>query len=195
MMNRLSRFFSSAYTGVACPWRQASILCRRSTPSAPFLCLKASSPWAISQARGVGFMVPILKGAGRLLAMFAGRRMRLWWSRLTPEERGAYTKRMARYKYIFYTVGATVGGGGLLFYSLHLEEAPITKRRRLMILTEAEVEHFVEEERERCMRRAFRLVLLRMPWLTTNPGTLWPSPGCLCRARVTQQRTVGDTQP
>ena len=75
--------------------------------------------------------------------------MRLWWSRLTPEERGAYTKRMARYKYIFYTVGATVGGGGLLFYSLHLEEAPITKRRRLMILTEAEVEQFFAEERDR----------------------------------------------
>ena len=94
-------------------------------------------------------MVPVLKGAGRVLAMVLGRWVRVWWSRLSQKERDAYRKRMARYKHIFYVLGGTVGGGTLLFYMLHLEEAPITKRRRLMILNEKEVDHFVKEERDR----------------------------------------------
>lgn len=93
-------------------------------------------------------MVPVLKGAGRLLAMVLGRWARVWWRRLPQKKRDAFAKRMIRYKYIFYFLGGTMGSGAVLFYVLHLEEAPITKRRRLMILSEAEVEHFVKEERD-----------------------------------------------
>ena len=93
-------------------------------------------------------MVPVLKGAGRLIAMVLGRWGRVWWSRLSQEERDAFAKRVARYRYVFYVFGGTVGSGAFLFYMLHLEETPITKRMRLMILNEAQVEHIVKEERD-----------------------------------------------
>ena len=78
--------------------------------------------------------------------VYLGRRIRRYWNNLPPEKKVRYTKVLTKSKRIVYG-GALLAGGLCTFYFVsHLEEAPVTHRRRFMILNSDQMEKVAAEE-------------------------------------------------
>jgi len=74
----------------------------------------------------------ILRPMLNVAAFLGGRRARAWWKGLSEEKKQHYRKLLIRNKRLIYSIV-----GGLLFsttvyYFTHLEESPITKRKRFI---------------------------------------------------------------
>jgi hypothetical protein len=86
------------------------------------------------------FFKPITK----LGAMLAGRGFRNWWAALPQVKREIFKKHLIRNKFRYMT---GIGGSTtacFVFYQSHLEETPITKRKRFMLFS---TEHLAEIEK------------------------------------------------
>ena len=102
----------------------------------------------INQNRNAGFMVPVLKGFGRIVAVLVGRRIRTWWSKLPQDTKDIYWKTLRRMRGTFYVFGGILGFGGVAYYVSHIEETPITKRKRFIMFSEADLQEPIREEME-----------------------------------------------
>ena len=84
----------------------------------------------------------------RFVVALSGRLARSWWSRLTPERRTAIKssfRKNAKYFYGFFTIFSLLGVG---YYASHIEETPITHRRRFIMFPRQQVLQMIESERK-----------------------------------------------
>lgn len=90
------------------------------------------------------FVRPVMK----ISAMLFGRTIRKWWQRLSPDERKRMLEKL-RGKQKQISAGFTILAGlGLFFYIEHIEEEPITKRKRFILYNEKQMESIAEIEFE-----------------------------------------------
>ena len=94
------------------------------------------------------FLLLLFAPFSRILVAIGSRLTRSWWKRLTPERKQAIKAAIARQrKYIYGFLGLlTLCGAG--FYLAHLEETPLTGRRRFVMFSREEVLSMVESEKK-----------------------------------------------
>ena len=93
------------------------------------------------------FLLLLFGPLSRFLVAVGGRLTRSWWSRLTPERRAAIKSSIRSNAKYFYAVFGVIAVGGLGFYATHLEETPITRRKRFIMFPREEVLKMIESER------------------------------------------------
>ncbi|RUS71473.1 hypothetical protein EGW08_020759, partial [Elysia chlorotica] len=67
------------------------------------------------------------------------RSIRKWFQALGPTERKHVLNKLRRYWYIPIGLVATLGASGVVYYTTHLEDTPITGRRRFIALTHDQI--------------------------------------------------------
>lgn len=72
----------------------------------------------------------------------------IWIWKLPAEERKAHWNSVSAKRKIFYVVSTVLSLLGTAYYYEHVEETPITKRRRFMVLTREQVDTMVNTERQ-----------------------------------------------
>jgi len=81
-----------------------------------------------------------LRPLGRLLAMFLGRRARLWWQRLPEDRRGALRRHLANNAPRYGGVGTLLGAGAVIVYHDQRLVCPYTGRLRFMLFSPLQME-------------------------------------------------------
>lgn len=94
---------------------------------------------------------------GRFVAALGGRLTRSWWTRLTPERRAAVRAWFRKNSRKFYAFFGVLGLGGVGFYATHLEETPMTGRRRFIMFSREEVLKMIESERKVILESFFKV--------------------------------------
>ncbi|ESN94678.1 hypothetical protein HELRODRAFT_95830 [Helobdella robusta] len=98
----------------------------------------------------------LVKPLSKFVSMFSGRYFRIWWRRLTPEQKLHYKNKFFKnYKYLVIPFGVLVIGEGIFYYT-HLQTTPITNRKRfigisddqMMKLSEFELKVQIEQLKE-----------------------------------------------
>ena len=90
------------------------------------------------------FFAPV----SRFLVAIGARLTRSWWSRLTPERREAIKASLRKNRRYFYSVLGVITLFGAGFYVTHIEEAPLTHRRRFIMFPRKKVLSIIEKEKE-----------------------------------------------
>lgn len=90
------------------------------------------------------FFAPV----SRFLVAIGARLTRSWWSRLTPERREAIKSSLRKNRKYFYSVLGVITLFGTGFYVSHIEEAPLTHRRRFVMFPREKVLSIIEKEKE-----------------------------------------------
>jgi len=72
--------------------------------------------------------------------LYLGRRLRQYWNNLPPDKRAKYTKIFSNSRNAIFGGVFAFGGLSGLYYISHLEEAPVTHRKRFMILNHSQLE-------------------------------------------------------
>ncbi|UJR15858.1 hypothetical protein I4U23_002784 [Adineta vaga] len=91
------------------------------------------------------FLKPALKG----IAWVTGRSTRKWYRQLPPEKQNIFIQHLSRHKYTYMGIFGTLGTALAVHYYTHLEEAPITGRRRYMMMNLEQLKYLSQEETER----------------------------------------------
>ena len=103
--------------------------------------LRASRIHTSSSRRAVWFMGPL----SRFVVAVGARVARTLWRRLPAERKGAIKAGVgSKWKYVAAGSGCCV----VLYYATHLEEAPITRRRRFMMYSRSDVRQMLVSEGE-----------------------------------------------
>ena len=115
------------------------LICKR----APVAFFHTSSP-----RRAPQILLMLLAPVSRFFVAIGGRLTRSWWSRLTPERRDAIKSSIRKNRKYFYWLfgGLTLGGVG--FYMSHLEETPLTRRKRFIMFRREEIHSMIQNEKE-----------------------------------------------
>ncbi|KAL5020934.1 hypothetical protein ScPMuIL_000089 [Solemya velum] len=77
----------------------------------------------------------VVRPIANIIAILAGRGLRKWWQKLAPSQQQKFWQLL---KSRWYLVGggiALVPAGGVIYYISHLEESPITERKRFIAFT------------------------------------------------------------
>ena len=94
------------------------------------------------------FLAFLFAPVSRLLIAVGGRLTRSWWTRLSPKRRLAIKNAIIRRRKVFYGIFTFMGAGFAVFYLTHLEETPLTGRKRFVIFSRKEVLSIVESEKK-----------------------------------------------
>ena len=105
--------------------------------------LHTSSPRPAPQ-----FLILLFAPVSRFLVAIGGRLTRSWWSRLTQERRGAIKASMRKNQKYFYTIFGISTLCGVGYYISHLEETPLTHRRRFIMFHRDDVLSMIESEKK-----------------------------------------------
>ena len=105
-------------------------------------CLHTSVPRPAPQ-----FLLLLLGPVSRFMAAVGGRLTRSWWSRLPHERRAAIKDSIRKNARYFYAVLGVLSLFGLGYYAAHIEETPITRRRRFILFSRDQVLKMIESER------------------------------------------------
>ncbi|KAL5489673.1 hypothetical protein EMCRGX_G018791 [Ephydatia muelleri] len=90
----------------------------------------------------------LLTPLARFAVAVGARVGRRWWKRQPSEWRkGVWAHMSARKRYILGGVAAC-SLGGVVYYWVHLEDTPITHRRRFVMFTREQVASLIEEEKD-----------------------------------------------
>lgn len=109
------------------------------------LWLTTSRTFQTSSERKAGFfMTPLARGLAAILARVARSR----WNKMSPEKRQVWKAALAARKNYLLGGGALLTGGGVLWYFHHIEQAPITGRRRFMMFSRSQLVDMIAEEKE-----------------------------------------------
>ncbi|GFS24982.1 metalloendopeptidase OMA1, mitochondrial [Elysia marginata] len=87
-----------------------------------------------------------LKPIAKLSAVLTGRGIRKWYQALGPVERKKVLSKLRRYWYIPAGLITALGASGTLYYTTHLEDTPITGRRRFIALTHEQIVKIAQAE-------------------------------------------------
>ena len=93
------------------------------------------------------FLLLLFGPLSRFMVAVGGRLTRSWWTRLAPERRAAIKSSIRKNAKYFYAVFGFLSLCGFGFYATHLEETPITRRRRFIMFPREEVVKMIESER------------------------------------------------
>lgn len=91
------------------------------------------------------FLKPVLKG----VAFLTGRSTRKWYQGLPPEKRSILMSHLDRHKFKYLGIIGTLGTAAGIHYYTHLETAPITGRRRYIMLNSHQLEVLSDLEKEK----------------------------------------------
>ena len=89
-------------------------------------------------------MTPLARGLAAIIARVARSR----WNKMSPERRQAWRAAVSARKNYILGGTALLGGGGVLWYLRHIEQTPITGRRRFMMFTRKQLVDLISEEKE-----------------------------------------------
>ena len=149
------RYYCPRSTKQVCPAIRASSRHVTRTPKAPSVSsvkttslLAKRSLHTSAPRRAPQFLLLIFGPASRFLVALGGRLTRSWWSRLTPEKRAAIKSSVRKNARYFYGVFAVFSLFGLGYYASHVEETPITRRRRFIMFPREQVLKMIESERK-----------------------------------------------
>ncbi|KAK3740863.1 hypothetical protein RRG08_011325 [Elysia crispata] len=81
----------------------------------------------------------LLKPIAKFSAILTGRGIRKWFQALDPVERKKVISNLKRYWYIPAGFVTSLGASGTVYYVSHLEDTPITGRRRFVALTHEQI--------------------------------------------------------
>uniref|UniRef100_A0A4X2KDR3 Metalloendopeptidase OMA1, mitochondrial n=1 Tax=Vombatus ursinus TaxID=29139 RepID=A0A4X2KDR3_VOMUR len=76
----------------------------------------------------------ILKPAQKLLAIIVGRGIRKWWQTLPPNKKELFKESVKKNKWKLFLGLSSLGVLFVVFYFTHLEESPVTGRKKLLVL-------------------------------------------------------------
>ena len=93
-------------------------------------------------------MTPLARG----LVAIGARLTRSWWNRLSPERRAAMRAALGRRRGLLYGGVGVLALGSVGFYYSHLEDAPVTGRRRFLMFSREDVAKMIEEERKELIK-------------------------------------------
>ncbi|CAF3842138.1 unnamed protein product [Adineta steineri] len=91
------------------------------------------------------FLKPALKG----IAWITGRSARKWYRQLPAEKQSVFMQHLNRHKYTYMGIFGTIGTAAGIHYYTHLETAPITGRRRYMMMNIDYLKQLSEMEKEK----------------------------------------------
>jgi len=93
--------------------------------------------FATSQKRAAvpPILFVIAKPLARIISLVIGRGARKWWSRLPEHKKITFSQLYQNNKKKVYITGGLAVGGLALAYESHIQECPITHRRRFVALT------------------------------------------------------------
>ncbi|XP_003745044.1 metalloendopeptidase OMA1, mitochondrial [Galendromus occidentalis] len=94
------------------------------------------------------FAIMIVKQSAKLLAMFGGRRFRLWWKSLPPDKRRHFMGRIREHKAKIALATAGFGVALGVYYYTHLQITPITGRVRFIAFNEEQQKKLNEVTRD-----------------------------------------------
>ena len=91
-------------------------------------------------------LVAFIKPVSRVFAMVVGRRFRRWWRTLPESERLKFRNEFKKRSRVWIGLGVAALAGIAFAYQSHVEESPITKRRRFVALNKDQVEKIATSE-------------------------------------------------
>lgn len=91
-------------------------------------------------------VVALIKPLSRIAAVLIGRRFRKWWRNLDEEEAAKVKEKSRKYSHAWGALGFFLFSLGIYGYQSHIEECPITKRRRFVALTDSQMKKISGQE-------------------------------------------------
>lgn len=83
----------------------------------------------------------------------SGRSVRKWWRALPGKRRRYFWRRIKQNWYWFVLGGLGLGVGSLVYYETHLEETPLTGRKRFIVVTHEQFEKIAAAEALQLMQK------------------------------------------
>ncbi|KAK7793882.1 hypothetical protein R5R35_003566 [Gryllus longicercus] len=93
-------------------------------------------------------LVILLRPLTKFLAIAFGRSIRMWWKRLPVVQRETYVRTLKQRKLLYLALLTPVPAGAVYFYIAHIEETPITKRKRFIAFSNEQVLQLAEIEQK-----------------------------------------------
>ncbi|GFO03230.1 metalloendopeptidase oma1, mitochondrial [Plakobranchus ocellatus] len=88
----------------------------------------------------------LLKPIAKFSAVLTGRGIRKWFQALSPNERKKVLTKLRRYWYIPAGLVSILSASGVVYYVSHLEDTPVTGRRRFVALTHEQIIKIAQAE-------------------------------------------------
>lgn len=88
----------------------------------------------------------LFKPLAKVSAILWGRGFRKWWQALPVKKRQFFLGVMNKNKYRLAAGSIACGGFGMIYYLSHLEEAPVTHRKRFIAFTPKQFQKIVDVE-------------------------------------------------
>lgn len=116
----------------------------------PSVLLKQRSFFSTSPRRQV---IPplvwlIAKPLTKLSAIIVGRGFRQWWQSLPKKKRVILKKHLIRNRVRYFLITSTTVGGSIYYYQSHLQDAPITHRRRFILFSSDQLKEIENLEKD-----------------------------------------------
>merc|ERR1712029_759747 len=97
-------------------------------------------------------LVALIKPLSRIAVVILGRRFRKWRTNLDDGEKEKLKQKTEKYGHVYGALGFLLVSLGIYGYESHVEETPITKRRRFVALTKNQMDVIVEQEFEELLK-------------------------------------------
>lgn len=104
-------------------------------------------------------VIQILRPIGKFVAIIVGRKIRSWYRNLPPNKKRMFKDWIIRNKVLLVGIISALSLGIAGFYYTHLEETPITGRRRFVIFNDKQFKNMAKFEFETLLAN-FQDVLL-----------------------------------
>lgn len=93
-------------------------------------------------------IVLLLRPVTKITAVLFGRYIRKWWAKLTPEQKEAVWKKIRSRQSHIAMAGTALAGFAFLYYLEHIQEDPLTKRKKFIIFNDEQMKVVAEMEFE-----------------------------------------------
>ena len=80
----------------------------------------------------------LIRPVSKLIAVFAGRRIRQWWQRLPPERRRFFIDKLRQHKWKLLGLLGAYAALCCIYYATHLGPTPLTGRIRFVAVSESQ---------------------------------------------------------
>lgn len=90
------------------------------------------------------FLLMIMKPISKGLAIITGRSIRKWWQSLPPNKKQYFLESAKRNKFKIAGFTLFTSGVSIIYYYSHIQETPITKRRRFIVFTQDQFEKIAD---------------------------------------------------
>ena len=104
-------------------------------------CFQTTTPKLINP-----LLIAFIKPFSRVFAMVVGRRFRRWWRTLPESEKIKFRNEIKKRSRVWIGLGVAALAGIAYAYESHVEESPITKRRRFVALNRDQVDKIATSE-------------------------------------------------